>query len=112
MEQNKIEAYHFIESKVLLDIKQISAKYLQEKSFFSFLLYKNRKTIKYIARLSYAVHNLPIFLENRDMDKFDEDIFWSNIDKLANDFDDIATTNYRALFERCLKREKVNILEH
>ena len=112
MEQNRIEAYHFIESKVLLDIKQISAKYLQGKSFFSFLLYKNRKTIKYIARLSYAVHNLPIFLENRNMDEFDEDVFWSNIDKLTNDFSDITTTNYRALFERYLKREKVNILEY
>lgn len=112
MEQNKLEAYRFIESKVLLDIKQISAKYLQPKSFFSFFWRKNRRTIEYIAKLSYVIHNLPIFLENRNMDEFDEKLFWSNIDELTTDFNDIVFTNYRVLFERYQKGENVNILDY
>ena len=57
MEQYRIEAYRFIESKVLLDIRQISAKYLLPKSFFHFLLRKNRRTVEYIARLSSIIKN-------------------------------------------------------
>ena len=112
MEQRKIEAYRFIESKVLLDIRQISARYLQPRTFFSFFSHKNRRTVEYIARLSYAFHNLPVFLENRNMDDFDENLFWLGIDELTKDFNDIMVTNYHVLFERYLEGEKVNILEH
>lgn len=112
MERCKIEAYRFIESKALWDIRQISAGHLQPRSFFHFLSRRNRRMVEYIARLSYAFHNLPIFLENGNMDEFDENLFWSGIDELAKDFSGLAITNYRSLFERCLKGEKVNILDH
>ena len=112
MEQHRIEAYRFIESKVLLDIRQIAARYLLPKSLFYFLSRKNRRTVEYIARLSYAFHNLPIFLENGNMNEFDEKRFWDDIDKLTEDYYDLTVSNYRSLFERCLKGEKVNILEH
>ena len=112
MEQHRIEDYRFIESKVLLDIRQISAGHLLPKSFFHFLSRKNRRTVEYIARLSYAFHNLAIFLENGNMDEFDENLFWGDIDKLTEDFNDLTVSNYRSLFERCLNGEKVNILDH
>ena len=53
MEQHRIEAYRFIESKVLLDIRQFSAGHLLPKSFFHFLSYKNRRTVAYIAKLNF-----------------------------------------------------------
>ena len=56
MEQHRIEAYRFIESKVLLDIRQFSAGHLLPKSFFHFLLRK-RRTVEYIARLSSIIKN-------------------------------------------------------
>ena len=112
MEQHRIEAYRFIESKALLDIRQISARYLQPRTFFSFFLHKNRRTVEYIARLAYAFHNLSIFLENRNMDDFDENLFWLGIDELTKDFNDIIVTKYRVLFERYLEGENVNILEN
>lgn len=112
MERCKIEAYRFIESKALWDIRQISAGHLLPKSFFHFLSRKNRRTVEYIARLSYAFHNLAIFLENGNMDEFDENLFWGDIDKLTEDFNDLTVSNYRSLFEKCLKGEKVNILDH
>ena len=112
MEQHRIEAYRFIESKVVLDIRQISDGHLLPKSFFHFHSYKNRRTVEYIARLSYAFHNLAIFLENGNMDEFDEKRFWDDIDKLTKDYYDLTVSNYRSLFEKCLKGEKVNIQEH
>lgn len=112
MEQHRIDAYRFIESKVLLDIKQIAAKFLLPKSVFVFVFRKNRRTVECLARLSYAIHNLPIFLENRNMNNFDEKLFWQDMDELTNNFNDILFTNYRALFEKYLNGEEVNILEH
>ena len=46
------------------------------------------------------------------MNEFDENLFWGDIDKLTEDFNDLTVSNYRSLFERCLNGEKVNILDY
>jgi hypothetical protein len=66
------------------------------------------RAMRRAAARAYAFHNLAIF-STQEFHGFDEGMFWGDIEK----FDRKSATdpsNYRLIFERCLRGEEVNIV--
>lgn len=109
MDKKKFDAYRFLFSRAMLDIKWKTQGMLRGLSIYPIFLFRQIRLIKDIAEFAYIFHNLPIFIE-QDMTNFNEDRFCKDIDQFSETHGDYWP-NYRILFEKHLNGEDVNIYD-
>lgn len=94
----------------MLDIKWYTGRYLKGLSPNPLKFKEQSDIVKAIAELSYSFHNLPIFLEQDIMDKFDEEIFWKDLEETIKRHQ-LLNTEYRELFLKKLDGENIHIYD-
>lgn len=111
MNEARINAYRFILSKAMLDIKWHSQSKLEGLSQNFLKFKKQSQEIEDIANLAYCFHTLAIHL-TLDMNDFEEDAFWTDLKNTTINYHQILYTDYESLFNRHLKGDDVSILDN
>jgi hypothetical protein len=109
MDDARSRAYRVLLAQGLLHLKWDLARFYGGLSLSRpWQLLRESRAIRTAAFRAFAFHNLAIFAAS-DFAGFSEEAFWADIDTFRRDCPD-ALCPYRAVFERCLRGELVNIV--
>ena len=109
LEAARENAYRLLLSAGLLHVKwDLACLY----GGFSWLPWRFRDQARSARRASYRAatfHNLAIFAA-QDFAGFSEEWFWREVERYLRDFPESPYSNYRGMFEHCLRGEPVYII--
>jgi hypothetical protein len=111
MDSVKKEAYAFLLSTAMLHLKWELVGSLNGLNWWPpWRLPEETRKIKRSAYRAVVFHNLAISLTH-DMNGFNEETFWREIDEFLQRFPEAGWTNYRGMFERKLAGEDVMVIK-
>jgi hypothetical protein len=111
MEAARKEAYAFLLSAAMLHLKWDLVRFWHGLGWWTpWRLPEDLRRIRMAAHRAVAFHNLAVFL-TLDMEKFNEDTFWREIEEFSLRFPEAELANYRGMFEKKLAGQNVLVIK-
>jgi hypothetical protein len=109
MEATRERAYHMLLSASLLHIKWDLACLFGGIHLTPWGFSRQMRACRRAACRAFAFHNLAI-LASQNFEGFSEGRFWGDVERFLKSYPESGWSDYRSMFERCLRGEEIDII--